>query len=225
VRASDRAYRALLEDIVEWRLTPGTVLGEVDQAARLGVSRTPLREALSRLVADGLVSPLPGRGLVVTEVSLHDITELFELRRVLEGPAARLAAARRDPGGFEGLQRDFRAAPDLLRRDDVVQHEYFALVARLDDAIDTACGNPYLVASLRGLRIHFVRIRRHAASDTQRLLEAANEHLLIVDAIVAGDAELAEHATHVHLHRALCSVLAHTQPVLDGTTQPQRDSA
>jgi DNA-binding GntR family transcriptional regulator len=211
---------ALLEDIVEWRLTPGTVLGEVEQAARLGVSRTPLREALSRLVADGVVAPLPGRGLVVTEVSLRDITELFELRRALEAPAARLAAARRKPGVFEDLQRDFRSAAELIRPDDVVQHEYFALVTRLDDAIDTACENQYLVGSLRGLRIHFVRIRRHAAADPQRLLEAAQEHLLIVDAIVAGDAELAGHATYVHLHQAQRSVLAHT-PQIPTTTQGQ----
>jgi DNA-binding GntR family transcriptional regulator len=225
VRASDRAYQALLEDIVEWRLTPGTVLGEVDQAARLGVSRTPVREALSRLVADGLVTPQRGRGLVVTEISLHDIAELFELRRALEEPAARLAAARRDRTAFEDLQRDFRAVPHLLRPDDVVQHDYFALVARLDDAIDTACGNAYLVASLRGLRIHFVRIRRHAAADIGRLLEAGREHLLIVDAIVAGDAELAGHATHVHLHRALGSALTHPQPVLDGAARAGRISA
>ena len=93
-RASDRAYEALRSEILDGVLLPGTVLGEVEQSARLGVSRTPLREALSRLTADALVEP-SGRGLVVTELSTDSIRELYELRQALEEQAARLAAARR----------------------------------------------------------------------------------------------------------------------------------
>ena len=77
MRASDRAYAALRDEILEWRLQPGTVLAEVEQAARLGISRTPLREALARLSADGLVEALPGRGLVVTAASFDSVAELF----------------------------------------------------------------------------------------------------------------------------------------------------
>ena len=71
MRASDRAYATLREEIVDGLLAPGTVLGEVEQSARLGLSRTPLREALSRLVSDGLAAPSRGRGLLVTAVSLE----------------------------------------------------------------------------------------------------------------------------------------------------------
>ena len=74
---------ALREDIIEWRLPPGTVLGEVEQAERLGVSRTPLREALGRLTAEGLTRTAGGRGVVVTDISLEHIDELFELRETL----------------------------------------------------------------------------------------------------------------------------------------------
>ena len=80
MRASDKAYAALRDDIIEWRLAPGTVLAEVEQSERLGVSRTPLREALSRLTAEGLATTAGGRGVVVTDISLEDIDELFELR-------------------------------------------------------------------------------------------------------------------------------------------------
>jgi DNA-binding FadR family transcriptional regulator len=79
-RASDRAYETLRQEILHWRLAPGAVLGEVEQAARLGISRTPLREALSRLMADGLVEAQSGRGLVVASVSSEAVHELFELR-------------------------------------------------------------------------------------------------------------------------------------------------
>jgi DNA-binding GntR family transcriptional regulator len=207
-KASDRAYAALRDDIMEWRLAPGTVLQEVEQSERLGVSRTPVREALARLGADGLVSAQGGRGLVVTTVSVESITQLFDLRRVLEQEAARLAARNRDHDVFLELRDEFRSAPELLEDGDPAHERYYDLVARFDLAVDDATGNPYLVSTLRNLRPHLVRIRRVSRDDPARLRTAAEEHLLIVEAILAGDAELAASATQVHLYRSLHSVLA-----------------
>ena len=210
-KASDRAYAALREDIMEWRLAPGTVLAEVEQSERLGVSRTPLREALARLAADGLVAAQGGRGLVVTDVSTENIEQLFELRQALEQEAARRAAARRDRAVFVALRDEFRAAPDLLAGADPSRAAYYDLVSRFDAAVDEATGNPYLVGALRSLRPHLVRIRRVAQDDPARLRAAAGEHLLSVEAIVDGDAQLAASATQVHLHRSLRNVLASTE--------------
>ena len=206
MRASERAYAALREDIIEWRLEPGTVLGEVERAERLGVSRTPLREALARLLADGLVAAQGGRGLVVTSVSVNDIAQLFDLRQALEQALARGAAAGRDPLVFEALAAEFRNAGMLLQSTD--RAEYYELVARFDTAMDAAAGNPYLVNSLRTLRPHLVRLRRISADNLERLEASAREHLLIVEAVAAGDGELAASATHVHLHQSLTSILA-----------------
>jgi DNA-binding GntR family transcriptional regulator len=208
MRASERAYASLREDIVGWRLPPGSVLAEVEQSERLGVSRTPLREALGRLVADGLVAQLGGRGLVVTAVSLADVTALFELRQALEQEAARLAAARRDPEVFRALREEFRDAAELPRGTDPGRVRYYELVARFDGAMDAAAANPYLVGALRTLRPHLARIRRVSKDNLDRLHAAAREHLLIVDAVLAGDADLAAAATRVHLHQSLRSVLA-----------------
>jgi DNA-binding GntR family transcriptional regulator len=210
MRASDRAYRVLRDEIVDWELPPGSVLGEVEQSLRLGVSRTPLREALARLTADGLVAPQAGRGLVVTDVSLDNIRELFEVRRALEEQAARLAAERGSSAVFVSLESELLAVSDLLDNDDPARHAYYDLVRRFDEAVDDAVANPYLVTALRGLRTHLVRIRRHAKDDPARLSAAALEHLTIVQAIIARDAELAAHATHVHLHWALRNALATT---------------
>jgi DNA-binding GntR family transcriptional regulator len=199
MRASDRAYASLRDSIIGWELPPGTVLAEVEQSSRLGVSRTPLREALGRLTAEGLVEPQAGRGLVVAPVSPATIIELFEARQPLEQRAAALAAQRRDPTVFAELQNQFRGASALVSDTDA----YYGLVARFDAAVDEAAGSPYLIAALRGLRPHLARIRRLAQDDPKRLIAAASEHLLIVDAILDGDPELAAHATHIHLHRSL----------------------
>jgi|SRR5690554_3383368 len=199
MRASDRAYTSLRSDIIGWELPPGTVLAEVEQSTRLGVSRTPLREALSRLTAEGLVEPQAGRGLVVAPVSAATIIQLFEARQPLEQRAAALAAQRRDPEVFTELQNEFRGAAALIGDADA----YYGLVARFDAAVDAAAQSPYLIAALRNLRPHLARIRRLAQDNPVRLIAAATEHLLIVDAIVEGDPELAAHATHIHLHRSL----------------------
>lgn len=214
MRASELAYQALRDDILNWRLAPGTVLAEVEQSERLGISRTPLREALSRLTAEGLVAPQGGRGLVVTAVSTANVRQLFELRQALEQQAARLAASNRDAAVFERLKAEFA---DVAAEN---REPYYDLVARFDAAMDDATNNPYLVAALRSLRPHLTRIRRVAEDNLDRLRAAATEHSLIVDAVLAGDRELAASATHVHLHNSLTTVLASARGLnpSEGTT-------
>ena len=210
MRASDRAYHVLREEILDGALAPGAVLGEVEQSQRLGVSRTPVREALSRLAADGLVATA-GRGLTVTEISIDNIVELFEVRRALEERSARLAAQRRDPVIFEKLARGFREAPVLPTQGVDGIHRYYQLVQEFDDAVDAAVGNSYLTTALDSVRVHLARIRRLSRHDPDRLRAAASEHLLIVEAIAAGDAALAADATHVHLHLSLATILVAAQ--------------
>jgi DNA-binding GntR family transcriptional regulator len=214
MRASDRAYATLLDEIQSGILRPGAVLGEVEQAARLGVSRTPLREALGRLAADGLVAQQSPRVTVVTAIDAGDIREIFEVRRALEESAARLAAERGDAAAFADLARDF-AEVDLAGADAPAPTSpatdgtdaYYALIERFDLALDSAVANDYLTAALRTVRTHLVRVRRLARDNPARLAASVAEHRLIAAAIAARDADLAAHATHVHLHNALHSIL------------------
>lgn len=203
MRASDRAYAALRRDIVDWELPPGTVLGEVEQSARLGVSRTPLREALSRLTADGLAAPHSGRGVVVTGISLDTVAELFELRQALECKAAALAATRGNPADFRTLAARFRSAGELIGAPAADPAGYYALVAELDAAIDCAAANSYLTQALGNVRLHLARVRRLAKDNPRRLLETVSEHATIADAVASGDPELAAAAVAVHLHKSL----------------------
>ena len=208
LRASERAYLQLRGEILNGVLAPGAGLLEVEQADRIGVSRTPLREAVARLIADGLVVGRRGRGFEVTDISVDSISELYELRQALEVQAIRLAALRRDPAMFVELREAFVTAPDLLDQGDAGVHRYYALIDQLEDAVDAAVENPFLVGALRAVRTHLARIRRLARRNPSRLRAAAAEHLLILDAIIAGDPSLAAHATHIHLHQSLLSVLA-----------------
>jgi DNA-binding GntR family transcriptional regulator len=205
MRASDRAYSTLLDEIQSGALAPGAVLGEVEQAARLGVSRTPLREALGRLAADGLVAQQSPRVTVVTGVDAGDIRELFEVRRALEETAARLAAERADATSFARLADEFsRVSLEGSSGLDA----YYRLISRFDEALDASVGNDYLTAALRNVRTHLVRVRRLARDNPERLAASAAEHRLIASAIAARDADLSAHATHVHLHNALTNILA-----------------
>ena len=208
VSASERAYRQLRDEILDGVLAPGAGLLEVEQSDRIGVSRTPLRAAIARLIADGLVAGRAGRGFMVTEMSVDSIHELYELRRALEEHAARIAATRRDPLVFLELREQFRAAPELLLHGEAGLHRYYELIDDFDDALDAAVGNPFLVAALANVRTHLARIRRLARHNPARLRTAAAEHLLIIEAIIVGDTSLAAHATHVHLHQSLSNVLA-----------------
>ena len=203
MRASDRAYRTLLEEIQYGVLAPGTVLAEVEQSTRLGVSRTPLREAIGRLVADGLVVQQSPRVTVVSAVDAREIRQLFEVRHGLEATAARLAADRGDRGVFGDLAAQFESIDPSADAD-----EYYDLIAQFDEELDRAAANSYLTAALRTIRTHLVRVRRLARDKPERLAASSREHHLIAAAIAAANGELAGHATHVHLHNALESILS-----------------
>ena len=203
MRASDRAYRTLLDEVQTGVLAPGSALAEVDLAARLGVSRTPVREALGRLAADGLVIEVSPRLTVVAGFDADDIRALFELRRALEEAAVRIAATRGDAVAFAAIARRFDEVDAVTDAD-----AYYALIADFDAQVDAAASNAYLAAALRTVRTHLVRVRRLARDMPERLAASVGEHRLIAEAIASHDPELAAHATHVHLHNALASILA-----------------
>lgn len=202
-RASDRAYVTLLHEIQTGELAPGTVIAEPEQSARLGISRTPVREALQRLAADGLLVQNSPRITTVAPINLDDIRSLFELRRALEDTAARAAARRGDSAAFARLARAFA---EIEASDEIDADAYYALIARFDQAIDDAAANTYLTSALRGARTHLVRVRRLARDNPARLRASIAEHRLIARAIADGNAELAANAVNVHLHNALSAI-------------------
>src|SRR5690625_625345 len=158
--ASERAYLRLREDIISGRLAPGAALGEVEQAARLGVSRTPLREALRQLGAEGLAVVGKGRTYTVAAIARDDVRHLFELREALECQAARLAAMRGDRTVFVELALRFAEAAQLLSPTDSEHDRYYRVVADLDGALDSAMDSPAIQRALASLRSQVARARR-----------------------------------------------------------------
>lgn len=214
--AADRAFDALRAAIVDGELAPGSPLTEVEQAARLGVSRTPVREAFARLIAAGLVTERGPRTLVVSEIEADDVDALFELRTALDEQAARLAArgvANSASVGerFSELAARFAAVDRAaLAADDPQRHGYYALVAEFDAALDNSLSSsPYLAAAIQSTRVHLARVRRLARDDDDRLARSAAEHAAIARAIADGDPERAAAATRLHLHEALTSIHTH----------------
>lgn len=211
MRQSERVYQALRDDILNWELSPGTVLGEVELSHRLDVSRTPIREALPRLIREGLVQNIPGRGAIVAEISMAGISQLFQMREALETYAVRLAARAADRSAFTTLREQLREMRDGLATephpvDDFAEH--YDLIGRFDTAIDQATNNLYLQNALRDLRGHLVRLRRLARRNPERMRRAAEEHLELCAAICAGDEVAASEATAQHIRNSLENILA-----------------
>lgn len=205
-KASEYAYRVLREQILEFEVEPGEVIAEVETATKIGVSRTPLREAIAKLQGDGLLITEGARGVAVAPLTAEDVTQLTEVREALESQSARLAAQRRDPAVFVALAAQFAhlaislPGPNGPNADREVTYE---LAAQLDAAIDEAAANTALSAAAAQVRVRLARVRRLAKDHPARLAEAAWEHRAIAEAIAWGDAELAGSAIRIHLRRSL----------------------
>lgn len=210
-RTADAAYEQLLGDIQSGALPAGSVLAEAEQAERLGVSRTPVREAIQRLVAAGLALHRSPRVTVVSQVDEQQVRQLFEARRAIEEACIRAAARDADPARFADLARRLRESRERLVAGEGFE-DYSALIREFDEAVDGSVGNEFLLTPLRSLRLHLKRIRRMALSDTDRLIETVAEHAQIAEAIADGDQERAVHAAHLHFHAALMHTLRQLHP-------------
>ncbi len=128
---TERAYRRIEELIVTLALPPGTVLSEQNLAQRLEIGRTPVREALQRLMRDGLVNILPRRGILVSEINIRTQLRLLEMRREVERLMARSAAERATPAEVAGFLKIAKGMRDASRRSDDLAF------MRLDHALNT----------------------------------------------------------------------------------------
>lgn len=201
--AADTAYELLKQRVIGGTYAPAAQLKEEHLAHELGISRTPIRAALKRLVDDGLASFDPGRGVRVAEWTEFDIEETYELRGLLEAHAAALAAER---GG-----------PDLADRLDTLNDEMdrairkggTALPERLQDinsrfhrVIVDASGSPRLRGMLAGVIDMPIVTRSHFISTLQDKLQSLQHHRDLAAAIRTGDADLARQAMLLHLRVA-----------------------
>jgi DNA-binding GntR family transcriptional regulator len=192
---ADQAYYAIRELIVTLELPPGAVVREPELSARLGIGRTPIREALRRLAQERLIEVYPRRGMFVTTVDLRDLARLCEVRAVLEPEAARLAAERATQADLDELQELLIELEVRSRRDD---RALIDLDERIHRAIYHASHNPYLVETLEEYYAHALRIWMVALARTD-LRSAVHEHHQVLDAILRGMGARAAELMRTHV--------------------------
>ena len=195
---ADGAADRVRERIQSGALRPGERIREEALAAELGLSRTPVREALRRLEAEGYLAHQPHRGVVVRELDHQAVTELYLMREVLEGTAAAQAARHASDAEVatlaEMLDEGARAADDSARS---------AHLNRLfHRALYRGAHNRYLMAMLNGLDVSMTLLGRTTLALPGRGAEAIAEHRAIVERIAAHDPAGAEAAARAHIHAA-----------------------
>jgi len=196
------AYEAIKRRIIGNALKPGEPLNEAALVRDLGVSKTPIREALQQLEIEGFVEQVPGRGAFVTRISTDDVRELFEMREILECEAAARAAPKADPDRVAAVRRRFenceagdgRSSPRLhFKSGDAVHAFIFEIL-----------GNRRLTETYRRLQDHIARMRNHFGSRPapERFEQSFREHVAILEALARRDPEAAEAAVRAHLRNA-----------------------
>ncbi len=200
---SDYAYRQVRDRILSGELQPGAVIQQRELAGRIGISTTPLREALRRLKSEGLVELDAHRDARIAPLRAEEARDLLELRKSLDPLAAGLAAQRRTNADIQAIRTalaDVEPLPTPPVIEQLVAHRNFHA------AVYRASHNDLLIEALEGLWDKADRYRR-LALQTERTQAArdqkATEHQLLVDYIAAGDSEAAAHVMRAHIDTSL----------------------
>ena len=187
-------------------LQPGERLMEIQLAEDLGVSRTPVREAIRKLEMEGYVIMMPRRGTYVADLSIRDINEVFEIRTSLESLASGLAAERINEEELEKLQRLLVEIGAYIKSGDMES------IVRTDtefhDLLYQASRNTRLVGIISNLREQLTRFRTTSMSFPGRHKATLEEHRKIVEAIAQGDEKAARKAAEHHMEKSEQTLLA-----------------
>lgn len=196
------AYDYLANSIMKYEMVPGQAIVEQKISDLLGISRTPVREALKKLEADGFIVSIPGRGAIVKDILPHDVEEIFELRILLEEAALKSAVNKISDKELD----DIEAA--LLKLDPGKNFdEYYNVDRELHNVIIRHSGNTRMLALLNSLSLQLERLRRISSMTPNRLAVSAKEHLAIIEAIKERDYEKARAKLLYHLNNVKDSTL------------------
>jgi DNA-binding GntR family transcriptional regulator len=198
---ADQAYIQLREEIIRVSLRPGTLLREDDLTKRLGMGRTPVREAIQRLQRDGFTTVLPRRGTLVSEINITDLAAIYEVRTKVESWASRLAADRLTNAERPEAERLIEELNAIT-----VEHGYEALLEldrRVHRFVYRCAKNAFLADTLD--RYHNLSLRiLHVAMDryptlTPRLDDVVHQQRTMLEALLRGDGDTAERVAIEHI--------------------------
>jgi DNA-binding GntR family transcriptional regulator len=204
-RLPQRAYLVLRQSIRTLRLAPGQMVREREVVEALGMSRTPVREALVRLEAEGWVQIIPRHGFLVNTLASDDLQEMYEIVEGLDGVATALATARNTAETLSSLEAMLQQQAEALDRDDLVEW------AELDDAfhleIVRLSGNARLHDLIENFNDQLYRARLYTIHLRPRPTRSVEEHRYICEAMCAGEAERALLLMQAHRRRARAEIL------------------
>jgi DNA-binding GntR family transcriptional regulator len=196
VRLSEKAYRLIKEKIVTLEMKPLSVIDEQTLREDLDLGRTPIREALHRLAAEGLVIIAPRRGMFVADISITDLQKVFEVRMAMEGFCARLAAQRTTAQQIEQMEATFERLK-MVSHDDA--EALMSIDARLHELMYQAADNEFLADSLCRLHTLSLRLWHLVLNQLNDVKTSIEEHGEIIEALKAGDGAQAEKLIQQHI--------------------------
>jgi DNA-binding GntR family transcriptional regulator len=193
----DVAYAELKRRIIRCALEPEERITEAQLASDIGIGKTPVREALTRLIQEGLVRSIPGHGYEVTPITLGDVQDLFSYRLIVEPAAAQLAAGR-------VVATDLRRLDELCTAhyslgDAESEARYLSANYTFHATIADASGNRRLASAVRRVLDESERLFHLSSVLRNSSEEVAHEHKDLIDALIAGDGEAARHMAIVHI--------------------------
>ncbi|WP_227763956.1 GntR family transcriptional regulator [Zhaonella formicivorans] len=198
-------FETMREAIISGQLKPGERLMEVQLAEEMGVSRTPVREAIRKLELEGFVVMVPRKGAYVADISTKDIADVFEIRAALEALAAGLAAERITDEELEELQRILVKVSKSAESHDL--ENLIQVDTEFHDVLYKASRNERLVQIISNLREQIQRFRSTTLAAPGRMKDALEEHKKIVDAISERNVALAAQLAQEHIENAENSML------------------
>ncbi|MBS3787121.1 GntR family transcriptional regulator [Candidatus Bipolaricaulota bacterium] len=193
---TDRVYDILLKNITKRNFSPGAKLGEQYLADELGVSKTPVREALSRLERENLVDIYPNRGAYVVEIAQEDIIEIYDLREVLEGLAARQTAEKIDRSGINRFRELINSMEESLNKEDLEEYadhdsKFHSLLGRISE-------NSRLQNVVQNLRYQARILMASSVQIPGRAEKSLRDHKEIFKFLEAGAGSKAEQKVRKH---------------------------
>ena len=197
MKISDQLRERIEEQIATGELQPGSALDEATLVEQYGVSRTPVREALIQLAAEGLIEMRPRRGAIVTAIGPARLMEMFEVMAELEAMCGRLAARRMTLPQRQALLAAHAACEGARAQDD--SDAYFYCNEQFHAAIYAGSHNTFLIEQTTQLQRRLRPYRRLQLRVRNRMGVSLTEHQTVVDAIVAGDADAAARALRGHV--------------------------
>jgi len=202
---SQKVYRVLKTEIVKGFLEPGTKLFEDKIATQIGVSRTPVREAIQKLAAEGLIKIAPNQTIIVTEISIEDIKEVLQIRGVLEGLAARVAAKKITRHEIDELEAIVSQMGLYVSKEDLTS--YCKVDDEFHNLILNVCGNKLIINIRDNLGNFIYRYRIRSLSIPGRLKHSLEEHRNIMESLKKHNSEDADRLSQIHMENTVINIL------------------